>query len=160
MADQQLFSGDLLEIMACLVRFHSVESGRFAGNRANDSRPVPGVRPAGLLRPSSKRHCGFSIRLSRWRLRQTAALVRQDRVAVDQSLDAREFIRRFPTAASSRSRPARSLSANKGEILHQSVAQMRGILLSLLGQVQIDHGRLDGSVPQIPLDDPKVHPLL
>jgi len=49
--------------MACLFGCETIESGRFAGFWTHLWRPAPGVRPAGLLRPSSERRCGFSIRL-------------------------------------------------------------------------------------------------
>ena len=42
------------------------------------------------------------------------------------------------------------------EILHECIDVRDRIFLSLVGQVQIDHGRLQAGVPQILLDDAQV----
>lgn len=42
------------------------------------------------------------------------------------------------------------------ESLHHMVDELRGILLTLLGQVEIEHGSFEAGVAEIALDDAQV----
>lgn len=41
---------------------------------------------------------------------------------------------------------------------HDGVDELVGVLLPLLGEVEVDHGGLQVRVAQVPLDGPEVHP--
>lgn len=60
--DWRSFFGGPLGHMACFFGCKRIKLGRLAGLWTHPFRPAPGVRPAGLLRPSSVRGCGFTIR--------------------------------------------------------------------------------------------------
>jgi len=53
--EQRPFDGGPLGFMAFTSGFEPTGSGRFVGPWAEISRPVPGLRPAGLLPPSTVR---------------------------------------------------------------------------------------------------------